>query len=141
MMRAISLWEPWASAMALGFKANETRGQRTHIRGDVVICAAQRAMTKSDKEILAATMKLPDGYVMPYGCAVAVVEIYDCVRAEDIRKTLSPQERALGDYADGRFVWLTRNVRRLSEPVPVKGKQGFFFLPPDVEQLVRIRCR
>lgn len=30
MMKAISLWQPWASFMALGFKANETRGLPPH---------------------------------------------------------------------------------------------------------------
>lgn len=141
MMRAIALWEPWASAMALGFKINETRGWPTHYRGDVVICAAQRPMTRSDKEILAATMTLPEGYAMPHGCAVAIVEIYECVRTEDIRDKLTNQEIWLGNYTDGRYAWRTRNLRRLAMPVPVKGKQGFFFVPAEVEQEIRAQMR
>lgn len=42
-MKAISLHQPWATAMALGLKKIETRGRLTHVRGQLVIHAASRA--------------------------------------------------------------------------------------------------
>ena len=41
-MKAISLWQPRASAMAHGLKRNETRGHLTRYLGDLVICSALR---------------------------------------------------------------------------------------------------
>ena len=39
-MKAISLHQPWASAVAIGVKQNETRGRKTHVRGRIAIHAA-----------------------------------------------------------------------------------------------------
>uniref|UniRef100_A0A6M3J354 ASCH domain-containing protein n=1 Tax=viral metagenome TaxID=1070528 RepID=A0A6M3J354_9ZZZZ len=36
-MKAISLWQPWASAMALGWKKIETRSWGTSYRGPPLI--------------------------------------------------------------------------------------------------------
>lgn len=40
-MRAISLWQPWASAIALGSKRIETRSWSTSYRGPLAIHAAK----------------------------------------------------------------------------------------------------
>lgn len=152
-MKAISLWEPWASAMALGLKKNETRDWPISHRGDIVICSAKRKMTRDDLETLEILVKpsAPE-FTLTYGCALCVVEVYDCVRSELFHdaverrhgvtslykgRPLTQAEAALGDYSHGRWVWLTRNLRRLTTPVPVTGKQGIFILPPDVEAKVR----
>src|SRR6266496_247116 len=41
-MKAISLWQPWATLMALNFKKVETRIWETKYRGPLAIHAAQR---------------------------------------------------------------------------------------------------
>lgn len=41
-MRAITLWQPWASAVALGSKTIETRHWSTNYRGPLAIHAAKR---------------------------------------------------------------------------------------------------
>ena len=46
MMHVLTLWHPWAGAMALGLKRIETRSWRTDYRGDVAIHAA-KAMPKT----------------------------------------------------------------------------------------------
>jgi hypothetical protein len=129
-MKAISLWEPWASAMALDIKRNETRSWSTRYRGDLLICAAQRPMRRIDRLLYRQRVDTAagEGWKIPYGCAVAVVELYDCLPVADFFRLhpLSETERALGDYSSGRFIWLTRKLRRLSAPVPVKGRQQFF---------------
>lgn len=53
-MKAITLYEPWASLMAIGAKVNETRPSRTRHRGDICIHAAQRPMEAISPECLAA---------------------------------------------------------------------------------------
>lgn len=125
-MKAISLWEPWASAMALGLKANETRSWATGYRGDLVICAAKRPLDRIAQQIWEERIKpLADGgYEPAFGCAVCVVELYECVPTLEVLP--SEMEEALGNYDSGRWAWLTRNLRWLKKPVPVKGRQGFF---------------
>ena len=55
MMRALTLWQPYASLIAMGVKVYETRSWGTAYRGDLVIHAA----AKRDQDVLAA-MRLPD---------------------------------------------------------------------------------
>ena len=43
-MKAISLWQPWASLMAAGAKHNETRSWRTCHFGDLVVCSAKKRL-------------------------------------------------------------------------------------------------
>lgn len=126
-VQAISLWEPWATAMALGLKANETRGWRTQYRGDLVICSAKRAMTALERD-LCHTVGI-DVESIRYGCALCIVELYDVVPTGHLHASRTfkcgPVEAQLGNYDPGRFAWMTRNLRRL-EPLPVIGRQGFF---------------
>lgn len=148
-MKALSLWQPWATAMAIGIKQNETRGRLTHYRGDLVICSALRKAdiysTDAMLEVWKCRDKVP-GYHsnlgdlvinLPYGKALCMVEVYDCVPTERFQTTpdrieITRPEFLLGNYDFGRFAWRTRNLRALKDPVPVKGRQGFWNLPEDV---------
>jgi activating signal cointegrator 1 len=149
-MRAISLWQPWASLMACHAKTIETRGYSTQCRGLVAIHAAQKMVHVDSPTAGVMVTALdtgahpltPQEYIdgLPRGVVVAVVEIYGCITAEEF-KAKHPHwhsaEKHFGDFTDGRFAWLTRNSYRLKEPVECKGKQGFFFLPADVEKAVQ----
>ena len=124
-VRAVSLWEPWASYMRLGLKTIETRSWATNHRGPLLICAARRKMGWKENGLLRDMLVAPGVH---YGMAVCLVEVIDCVRVETIRDRLSQEELveyALGDYSDGRWAWLTRNTQTF-DPFPVKGKQGMF---------------
>lgn len=121
IMKAISLWEPWATAMALGKKKNETRGWDTNYRGDLVICSAKRKMDDVGLDVCCnAGIDLTQ---IRYGYALCIVELYDVLPTAKTPRDYD--EEALGDYSAGRFAWLTRNLRRI-EPFPVIGRQGFF---------------
>src|SRR6185295_12863658 len=111
MMRALSLWEPWASAMANGFKAIETRSWPTGYRGDLLICAAK---TKVAADILKTLPQAVAGMAVHPGCALCVVELFDVVGTLHRPGGL---ELLIGDYSAGRFAWLTRNLRRLPAPL------------------------
>ncbi len=146
-MKAISLWEPWASLMAVEAKRNETRGRRTNIRGDVVICAAR--LRRIPPERAAAwlwsyrRMFSPGAHLnirtlfdtLNFGHPLCVVDLYDCVPTESLKPNLlqniTLMESELGDYSPGRYAWLTRNCRRFANPFPVRGRQGFFDIPDE----------
>lgn len=135
MMKAISLWEPWGTAMSLDMKRNETRHWPTAYRGELAICSAKKPLD-ADSLYVAREVGISIG-ALRFGFVLCVVDLFDCVKSESIIELVSETEYDLGNYDPNRFAWLTRNVRRLREPVPVKGAQGFFFLPDAVESQVR----
>ncbi len=144
---AISLWEPWATLMAIGAKKNETRSWPTRHRGALLVCAAARKNNKEMRELLgisAFSEALAGGLTkMWHGHAVALVDLDHCLRTTpglnawpvSASLSLNGDEMDFGDYAPGRFAWITTGLRRL-KPFPVKGKQRIFYvtMPPEFEE-------
>ena len=120
--------EAWES------KKHETRSWQTGHRGDLVICAAKRKMTRDDLDTLYTLVEPPDSenYEIPYGCALCIVELFDCIPSSAFHGAtplpLGPREAVLGNYELGRWIWITRNLRPLSRPVPIVGHQGIWNL-------------
>lgn len=150
-MKAISLWQPYAEFMRMELKVNETRGWASQYRGDLAICSAKRNWLPgefgADVENLSNVIahawykgnkfKQPDQreILFPKGYVLCVVDVIECWPTDGLE--VSPLERTVGNYASGRFAWITRNCRPLKKPVPVTGRQGFFNLSPDVEAKVK----
>lgn len=129
-MKAISLWQPWASAIAVGLKAIETRSWPTPYRGLIAIHAAKR-WTSEEMEFLEDLKEVwPEAYqklpaAMPFGAIVAVAQLFDCRRIEHDTQ-VSDLERALGNYCPGRFAWTFGCVVPLVTPIAYRGMQGLF---------------
>ena len=155
---AISLWQPWASLIAAGAKTYETRHWQTQYRGEFVICSAKYGLGKIElEEVLnrrsfqmALQKLLPDyykggkfredksfkAYHLPFGKAVAVVNLTGCRKTDSMNVVEHIRgDLPFGDFTPGRFAWKLENIRRIKEPFPVKGRQGFFNveLPEGVE--------
>ncbi len=125
-MKAISLWQPWAHAMKICAKQNETRSWHTNYRGDLLICSAKSGLSKEECHAqVDALMPTTELYELQFGYGLCVVELYDCVSTDDISYDDYCYEEEFGDYSPGRFVWMTRNHRSIV-PFPVKGRQGLF---------------
>jgi hypothetical protein len=90
-IKALSLYQPHADLVALGFKKIETRTWSLSYRGPILICAAKRfdKMVKKDIEfykdelqcqqnLKRETALLPSNYEPRFGVAVAVARLYDC---------------------------------------------------------------
>lgn len=122
-MKAISLTQPWATAIAQGLKQWETRSWPTKFRGDVCIHAS-KGFPKWAKEF-AAEKGLAE---LPLGAIICVANITSCVRTEiAVRDGLiSLGEQEWGDYAEGRYCFKLENVRVLRDPVFAKGALGFW---------------
>lgn len=133
-MKCISLWQPWASAIALDLKGIETRGWTTKVRGRIAIHAS-RHWTKAEREFAAverALGRLPAR--LPLGAIVSTVVLVDVLTTDELLATgaVGPVEKIYGDYRPGRFGWLLRDVVPLVEPIPWKGRQGWFEVPDDL---------
>jgi len=149
-VKVISLWQPWATFMAIGEKEIETRGKRTHHRGPLAIHAARRweaDQVEFCRSWIPAQILARTGYTylggtnLPLGAIVAVVELVDCIPISDPAqcgfdwlsdRTISDTEKALGNYSPGRFAWLTTNLRQIHPPIPYRGAQWLF----DIEEAI-----
>lgn len=133
-MKALSLTQPWACAIAHRLKRWETRSWPTTFRGELALHAAKHlpawAIQFAEEEGL-----LQHG--LPRGVIIAVCELTECRKTQDVRGKLSDLELKWGDFADGRYAFKLENVRSLIRPVPVKGMLGLWKVPPDVERQVR----
>jgi hypothetical protein len=128
-MRAISLWQPWATAIALGTKRIETRGWSTDYRGPLLIHAAKR-WEAEQREFAAVEQNLARLPLrIPLGAIVAAARLVDVKPTEELIGDIGALERLYGDYSPGRFGWVLEEVRAFVEPIPFRGSQGFFMVP------------
>lgn len=130
-MKAISLWQPWASYIAVGAKRFETRSWGTRYRGSLAIHAAKRPLTELERDLL-EEWPLPFGARdVPLGALVATANLVDCF---EMQRDEGPDKRetALGDWFPGRFAWALIDVRPLAVPIPYRGAQGLFDVPDDI---------
>lgn len=147
-LKAITLWQPWASAIALGVKRRETRSWPIRYRGPLAIHASAHRH-RGDLERLAAdptwlrvlaplwaNRDLEARIAaLPFSAIVAIVDVSGCLPTDGLvahPSFMSPDERALGNYAPGRFAWLLNNLRPLAAPIPCAGRQGIWTVKPSI---------
>ncbi|MEA5498011.1 ASCH domain-containing protein [Limnoraphis robusta] len=133
----ITLWQPWATLIAMGVKQIETRSWPTKHTGRILIHAAKRPINWDEIELNELEKQFPNitQWDYPLGAIVAEAKLTGCERSEKIRDSLSTVERICGNYSDNRYGWKLENVKPLLIP-NVKGKQGlwkFDFIEPEPE--------
>jgi activating signal cointegrator 1 len=99
------------------------------------------------------THKAAERYAgLPLGAIVAVARLVEVCPTGDIltraaghdaqfftcsiRRPLTAQEAAFGDYASGRFAWLLSGITPLPVPIPCKGALGLWTVPDGIAQQV-----
>jgi hypothetical protein len=134
-MKALTVKQPWAALIAIGAKQVETRSWRTEYRGQLAIHSAATLPPGAWEEwrerctfaVGRRLVTIEPIHRLPLGAVVAVADLVDVVLIDrDLRLRLSSLELTFGDFADGRFAWVLRNVRALHEPIPAKGALGFW---------------
>jgi hypothetical protein len=135
-MKALTLWDPWASLIMIGVKRLETRpwrlpasmvGQRIAIHASKKVPKAVFEDAMRNQYIRSALSLDPDFTNFHPGCVLGTVELGDCYSTEDlIADDLNLRERAFGDYTPGRYAFELRNVVRFETPVPALGRQKFW---------------
>ncbi|MGB2625837.1 MAG: hypothetical protein WAK20_03555 [Candidatus Acidiferrum sp.] len=135
-MKALSLTQPWATAIAVGQKQFETRSWPTKFRGEVCIHAAKgypkfaREFASEEAEFNDKTICTVDWENLPLGKIICVASLVGCYHAETL--TPSRLESHWGDFSIGRFAFKLENVRVLKTPVPAVGHLGFWPVPHDL---------
>ena len=115
-MRALSLWQPWASLIYDGRKTIETRHWEMLYRGPLAIHAAKRVEKDACEDFGYDWQKIPRGSVL------CIVSVQGCVRFPHY---LAPPDR-YGDFTEGRFGILMTMLEQFAAPIPARGMQGIW---------------
>ena len=164
-MRGLTLYQPWATLIALGLKMCETRGHPSPpgLKGRRIAIHAGKRKPRADEmndEVLAAI----ESEILPLGAIVATARLDGCARiisagfagidevdAEpgrvwvlepdglEQRDAYQIRREPYGDFREGRYVWLLSDVMRVSPPVPARGYMGFWGMDDDLTRTVLAR--
>lgn len=138
-LKALTLWEPWASLIMVGAKTYETRSWATPYRGPLVIHASLNkdsiGMIRDGRvyDLLfeVGITKMGD---FKLGYALCVCTLVDCIPTNKLDVSqLSRDDWAFGDYRPERYAWKLANVQRLDPPIKVRGYQGLWDWPETLE--------
>jgi hypothetical protein len=122
-LRALTLWQPWASAVAYLGKDIENRGHHRTYRGLVLIHAGLRVDS-------AALQHMPAGLDLPRKAVVAIARLTGMHTDCDGR--CSPWAQA----GPGVWHWQLTDVHALTRPVPAPGAQGLWIPGEDLRARV-----
>jgi hypothetical protein len=121
-MKALTICQPYATMIVRGEKVIENRTWFTNHRGSIYIHAGKSRSWLTDTHVSGN---------MPFGAVVAIADLYDCVKLENLPAHL------VGDRnANGPYCWLLRNVTPIG-PWPYRGAQGLF----DIDDLDEVANR
>jgi hypothetical protein len=137
-MKALSVWQPWASLLVAGIQHWETRSWNTDYRGILAIHATKRvpqpfedllkARSTPEAETLVKLMRQMGYYSlreMPMGKVIGLVTVKEVIPAEDVIHILVWHAH-LGDFSKGRFAWRLANPLKFQHPIQAKGAQGLW---------------
>lgn len=128
----LSMHQPWASLLVLGFKRFEGRQWSTKYRGPLWIQAGSRVPTQEEIKAVEAQYldlykdapdmpPLPDRY--PLSSLLGVVDLEDVVPNEVYRKVIPEDVR---EDSESKFLFVIRNPRKLLYPIKLSGQKMIF---------------
>lgn len=141
-MRAITIWQPWASLLMSGRKMYETRSWGTSFRGPIAIHAAKRPVRQTLDSLAAGQWKEREVILdcikrlfpapgeleqLPVGAIIGTATLARCNLIDwDFLPKLTPMEMALGDFTPGRYAWEFTDIVAVDPPVPASGMRGLW---------------
>jgi hypothetical protein len=138
MIPALTLRQPWAFAVTDLDKLVENRDFRPSHRfigGPLAIHAGKTIETDDILELRRRGHQVPLAHELVLGAVVAVVTLRGTVSA--VHQLADAQQQ----WFCGPFGWLMADVAVLPEPIPCRGHQALWYLPPDVEDAVKRMLR
>ncbi len=138
-MKALSVWQPWASLQVEGLMDLETRPWRTAHLGPLLIHASRHgnaadvrdARLVGEHRLIGSpaaqleVQRICDG-PLPRGVLLGVVDVVDYSLARLCR---SPWVTGEGPRD---WCWVLGNARRFAEPIPWRGQPSLFDVPDHV---------
>lgn len=140
-MKALSLIQPYATLIILGYKQLETRSWQTSHRGNLAIHASAgkpswaRQVCETDLYIQRALAKHGLTFdTLPRGAVLGTVGVRGMLPIDkNLISHLSPLEFACGDYSmPGRFAWDLFAALPLTTPIACRGALSVWEVPAEV---------
>ena len=151
-MRALTIYQPWATLVALGAKPYEFRkwrgvpglfGQRIAIHASVrkpraaeiramryEIGTGESSLGATAERILAGT-PLSD---YPLGAIVATATLGESIPPDQVRRMYGGNDSDRDEHYS--WAWPMVDVRRVEPAIPIRGLQGFWDVGPDAHELI-----
>jgi activating signal cointegrator 1 len=140
-MKAITIWQPYATLIMLGLKRYETRHWSTSYRGPLIIHAAKKWDEDRDWDCSRVTELLREQtfhaaslgeerlrlFYTPMGDtlgkALGIVDLKSCDQMNDGGADF---ENRVGTFGPGRYGWECDRPQLFEEPIRHQGKQGLW---------------
>ena len=129
-MKTLSLLQPWATLVVMGVKQIETRSWSTAHRGPLLIHASKGKAGEIFANESPFKKYIPDFSNLPFGYIIGRVTLVDVVRIgtgslfhtnDEMMNRLTMEEKAFGDYTDGRFAWMLQDAVEFKQPIGARG--------------------
>lgn len=122
-MRALTIIQPWASLIVLGYKRVENRTWSTPYRGRLLIHAGKKSLDASGISLAQSLgIRLPDD--LPCGAIVGECELVSCSE----RRDLSEED----PFWFGPVGWRLTNAICYPTPIPCRGSLGLWTPPAEL---------
>ena len=127
-MKVLSLLQPWATLVVMGAKKIETRSWATDYRGVLLIHASVGKSGNIFATDMLFNKYIPDFKVLPYGMIIGQVNLKKILRIEDFAlpdnemNELTLEEKAFGDYTEGRYGWVLTAPVEFENKIPARGQ-------------------
>jgi activating signal cointegrator 1 len=137
-MKALTLYQPWATLIAIGAKRIETRSWSTPYRGPLAIHAGKCKdyILQHNRSFICNQLPFEEalrkaGYdlkwlSLPLGAIVATCELVDVERIYANSYIPGKPEFMFGNYSIGRFMWKLEQINILPISIPAKGAMGLW---------------
>jgi hypothetical protein len=123
MLLALSIKQPWAWLVVMGYKDVENSKHKTDYRGPLLIYASNDWDTKeldSANRLIKPIILTDNTKHYKFGAIIGMVELYDCV--EDYRSK----------WYKGPYGFLFRKPKQFIKPIPYEEQSGLFNVKSDI---------
>lgn len=144
--------QPWAWAIAAGYKRVENRTRGVSYRGPLALHAggAWSKTGAGDTRVMDAALHSAEGLVAaavlvlggapvvcPRGAVIAVCDLIDSHPAADCCAPWGDSEYLEGDHARPVHHLVLNNIRPLAQPIPARGQLGLWRPNDDLTRAIK----
>lgn len=129
-IKALTIHQPWAFAVASGHKLIENRSWMTSHRGPLLIHAGRslKSIEEGRRYLDQLGIEMPPQSDLAFGAIVAIARIHGCCGVEEV---------ADQPFAEGPICWLLKDVMTI-QPFAYAGAQGLFNVPDGIVRQLRL---
>lgn len=138
-MKALTIWQPWASLIIGGWKPYEFRGwaaPASIVGQRIGIHAAKRPMKTGELRNIMDYACSPEGQADDIH--IACMDLLERAWRREVELPMSavlgtavlgPPKRVRQNLDGPRYAWPMLAVQKWADPIPMKGAQGFWSMP------------